>query len=424
VAREKKIVFFGRKSNAEEWKPLTRLGPHVDDANAKFLPVIAGTLKAHAILSHNGRAALYSVDLTDQSDPQLLFWHEQRDLSNGIFGARHELLGVEFNSSVLGPVYLDKHATAIDAALKKSFPNRWNYIEGVSDDGKVYVIRTQSPTEPPAYHVLDTSQGAVKFESIGSTWPGLAKLHLPPTEAIGIPMRTGAIREALFTSAVGESKKAPLVVFADGEQLTGGFEPATYYLASRGYAVLRTYFRGPELDADWWHRPYLDWNGGLYDELIDATRWAAQRPGVDPERICIVGRSDFGGYQALLAATRSDNPFKCVASLSGLSDLRTPRRRVVSVDRIGALPPAGPGDDQVRKESPLARAAEFRVPVLLVEGDTAMHRTNDHEGGREMAAALAAAAKPHRLVLIDDVDEAYLRTLYAELEKFLAANLQ
>jgi dipeptidyl aminopeptidase/acylaminoacyl peptidase len=264
----------------------------------------------------------------------------------------------------------------------------------------------------------------VKFESIGTSWPGLAKQTLAVTEAVGIPMRGGGMREALFTLPADGAKKAPLVVFADGAQLTGGFEPASHFLASRGYAVLRSYFRGTEQDADWWHRPYQDWHGVQFDELLDVTRWAAQRAEVDPQRICIVGRGSYGGYQALLAAARTDAPFKCAVSFSGFSDLARPRRDVAVANSIGEFKPQGPSDELVRRESPLKRAAEFRVPVLMFEPDNVTPGPSAPEGGREMAAALAAANKPHKLVLIDEVDDAYLRVAYTELVKFLEASLR
>jgi dipeptidyl aminopeptidase/acylaminoacyl peptidase len=213
------------------------------------------------------------------------------------------------------------------------------------------------------------------------------------------------------------------VVFTDGTQKTGGFEPATYFLATRGYAVLRAYFTGTDLDSDWWHRPYLNWNGSEFDELVDAVHWAMQRPDVDPDRICIVGRNAYGGYQALLAATRTEIPLKCAASLEGLSDLAKPRRDVAKANTLGEYKPTGPSDEQVARESPLARATEFHVPILLIEGDTATHSLRDNENGREMAAALAAANKPHQLLLIKELDEPYTRAAYAALEKFLAESL-
>jgi dipeptidyl aminopeptidase/acylaminoacyl peptidase len=273
------------------------------------------------------------------------------------------------------------------------------------------------------YFVLDNSQPGVKFDAVGYQFPGFVKAQLPPSSAVGIRTRTGTMREALFTPAAATGKPAPLVIFADGVQKTGGFEPATYFLVTRGYSVLRPYFAGSTLEADWQHRPFLDWNGSLYDEIVDAAQWAAKQPGVDPARICIVGRNSYGGYQALLAAVRTDNPFKCAASLGGLSDLEKPRKAAARQDTIGNFVPEGPADEQVKKDSPLARAAQFRMPVLLIDGDTTTHSTRDDEGAREMAVALAAAGKPHQLLLIKDIDEQYLRAEYAALEKFLAANL-
>jgi dipeptidyl aminopeptidase/acylaminoacyl peptidase len=161
-----------------------------------------------------------------------------------------------------------------------------------------------------------------------------------------------------------------------------------------------------------------------FDELLDVTRWAAQRAEVDPQRICIVGRGSYGGYQALLAAARTDAPFKCAVSFSGFSDLARPRRDVAVANSIGEFKPQGPSDELVRRESPLKRAAEFRVPVLMFEPDNVTPGPSAPEGGREMAAALAAANKPHKLVLIDEVDDAYLRVAYTELVKFLEASLR
>jgi len=371
-----------------------------------------------------GRSALFKIDLTDQHDPEPVYWHEQRDVAGLLVDSRAKLLGVMFESNVLGPQYIDPRAAAINAALQKSNPNRWYWINDVSEDGKVFLIGTSSVSESGASYILDASGGSVRFEALGAEWPGLARHSLPPTRAVGIRTRTGAMKELLFTAPAPGGRKAPLVVFADGTQSTGGFEPATYFLASRGYAVLRPYFSGREAEAYWQNRPYLDWNGGLYDELIDAVSWATQRDDVDATRICIVGRNAYGGYQALLAAARPEGPFKCAASLEGLSDLEKPRKEVARASLIEDERPTGTSDAQVALESPLRRAAEFRLPMLLVEDDTRTHSARDHEGGREMAAALAAAKKPHKLVLIDETEESYLRREYAELEKFLADNLR
>jgi dipeptidyl aminopeptidase/acylaminoacyl peptidase len=249
-------------------------------------------------------------------------------------------------------------------------------------------------------------------------------MTLPTTIPALVRARNGRVIEALFTPAPDTAKKAPLVVFVDGTQKSGAFEPATYFLATRGYAVLRPYFSGGTVEAGWAHAPYQDWNGGLYDEIMDAVAWAAARPDVDASRICIVGRNNYGGYSALLAAARKGSPFVCAASLQGISDLEERRKDVAKAGRIEDERPTGTSDEQVAKDSPLRRAAEFHMPVLLVEENLTTHSARDDDDGREMAAALAAAGKPHKLLLIKEIDDSYLRAEYAELERFLAEQLR
>lgn len=420
LSRDKQVQYFGRASNGDDWKQLTKLKPYANNPHIRLGYVVPGGKAAHVIFDHQGHAALFKVDLTDQRDPELVYWHEQRDVGSMIYDGGNRLIGVGFASNAIGPQYIEPKIAAVDEALRKKWPNRSNWIQGGSEDGKTFVVLTEGLSEPNGYYILDTGGQGVRFDSVGMQWPGFAKTTLPVTTTAIIRARTGRLVEGLFTPASNAAGKTPLVVFADGNQRVGTFEPATYFLASRGYAVLRPYFSGSTVDATSHHLPYQDWNGALADEVADLVRWAVQRPDVDASRICIVGRGNYGGYTALLAAARKDSPFVCAASLGGLSDLEKPRKEVARSSLIEDERPTGTSDAQVAKESPVRRAAEFHMPVLLVEEDVATHSARDDEGGREMAAALTAAGKPHKLLLIKDVDEQYLRIEYAELEKFLA----
>ena len=423
IWRDKEVEFFARASNNDAWKPLKKLIPFANNPHIRPGLVIPGEKAAYTIFDHEGRTALYKIDLTDQRDPELLYWHEQRDVGRYIYDGAARLLGVGFETGMLGPQYIDPKMAALDTALRKKWPNRWNWVQDSAEDGKVLVVRTEGLSEPPGFFILDTSGQGVRFDAVGSEWPGFAKMALPVTTPALFRTHSGRIMEALFTPAPDTAKKAPLVVFTDGSQKGGTFEPATYFLASRGYAVLRPYFSGSTVDANTLHAPFLDWNGVLSDEVMDAVSWATQRPDVDASRICIIGRGGYGGYTALLAAARKDSPFKCAASLEGFSDLEKKHKKSERASAIEDGRPTGTTHEQVVRESPLRRAADFHMPVLLIENDVRTHTLDDDEGGREMAAALASAEKPHQLVLIKDVNEAYLRAQFIEIEKFLAAHL-
>jgi alpha/beta superfamily hydrolase len=424
ASRNKEVQYFARASNDDDWKLLKKLAAYANNPLIRLGHVIPGEKAAHIVFDHKGHTALFKIDLTDQRDPELVYWHEQRDVGTYIYDAAARLLGVGFESNSLGPQYIDPKMAALDVALRKKWPNRWNWVRGSSEDGKTFVVQTDGLSEPNGFYILDTSGQGVRFDLAGLEWPGFARMTLPTTIPALVRARNGRVIEALFTPAPDTAKKAPLVVFVDGTQKSGAFEPATYFLATRGYAVLRPYFSGGTVEAGWAHAPYQDWNGGLYDEIMDAVAWAAARPDVDASRICIVGRNNYGGYSALLAAARKGSPFVCAASLQGISDLEERRKDVAKAGRIEDERPTGTSDEQVAKDSPLRRAAEFHMPVLLVEENLTTHSARDDDDGREMAAALAAAGKPHKLLLIKEIDDSYLRAEYAELERFLAEQLR
>jgi dipeptidyl aminopeptidase/acylaminoacyl peptidase len=423
LSKDKKVHYFGRTSNDAEWSQLKRLLPYADSP-FRLLSVTPGEPSAHVLLNHDGRMALYKVDLTDQRDPELVFWHEKLDLSLGLYDGAGKLLGVYFDSNWVGPQYFDTRVQALDTALRKNWPNRWNWVVGGSHDGKVMVVRATSVSEPTGFHVLDTSGGGVRFDAVGYEWPGFARRTLPATEPAPLRSRKGQVLDVLFTPAARTNGKAPLVVFTDGAQITGGFEPATYFLATRGYAVLRPYFSGTRVQSSSTYASYYDWNGRHLEELQDAVAWASQRPDVDASRICIVGRGGHGGYTALLAAARPDTPFRCAASFMGYSSLLEPRADAVKANLIANEKPEGVSEEILEREAPSGRASEVRVPVLLVEDDTSTHSGRDYDDGREMAAALKAAKKPHKLLLIRETGDEYQRAAYAELERFLAAHLK
>ena len=107
IWRDKEVQFFARASNNDAWKPLKKLIPFANNPHIRPGLVIPGEKAAYTIFDHEGRTALYKIDLTDQRDPELLYWHEQRDVGSYIYDGAGRLLGVSFETSVLGPQYID-----------------------------------------------------------------------------------------------------------------------------------------------------------------------------------------------------------------------------------------------------------------------------------------------------------------------------
>jgi dipeptidyl aminopeptidase/acylaminoacyl peptidase len=146
----------------------------------------------------------------------------------------------------------------------------------------------------------------------------------------------------------------------------------------------------------------------------------------DPARLCIVGWS-FGGYAALLGATRNGDIFHCAVSIAGVSDLNlleTQERYFVG----GAIAREQIGTDsaKLKADSPRNHAADVNIPLLMIHGD------NDDqvnvEQSEAMDRALSRAGKAHEYVLVEGADHQMSResdrtTLLTAVEKFLATHL-
>jgi dipeptidyl aminopeptidase/acylaminoacyl peptidase len=139
-----------------------------------------------------------------------------------------------------------------------------------------------------------------------------------------------------------------------------------------------------------------EWGQKIQDDITDGVRWAIAEGFVDPARIGIYGGS-YGGYAALIGATKTPDLYRAAAAYAPVTDLE-----LMIDDRAsyrGFIPWAEPlvggerGDsDRLREHSPLRLAERAGVPVLLGHGDE--DDTVDVHHSRKMAAALRKAGKP------------------------------
>ncbi len=159
----------------------------------------------------------------------------------------------------------------------------------------------------------------------------------------------------------------------------------------RGYAFFMPYRRGHGLSAEQaeWIGSQLDnaeavggqtlWSQVMTQQLrgphladqLAALSWYERQPFVDRDRLYIAGNS-FGGIQTVLVAAETD------------------RVRAV-VDFAGAALTWSRSPDL--REAMTAAARSARVPIMFVQAEN----DADTTPSRELAAAMAAAGKPHRL---------------------------
>jgi len=430
-ARDTKVSFFARLDGERPWRELTRVeSSGIADA---FLPVavVPGTNSAYAMRNYQGRRALWRIDLTDATEPALVFAHPAADLGRALFTSDNRLLGVSFQTDRPGCYYTDRDAARIYDAVRRALPGRTIRIIDMTPEGKVFLVEADSDVAAPLFYLMDTRSSPARLEGVGAGAPGLADYALAPAQPIGFAARDGVQIPGYLTLPVQRpaSGPPPLVVLPHGgpySRDSWGYDPWVQFLASHGYAVLQVEFRGSTgYGSEWLQAGFRDWAGKPYDDVIDGTRWALAQGHGDPRRTCIVGAS-YGGYIALLAATRGDGLYRCAVSIAGVSDLVELRNRAEIYLNSELAKAQMPDPKKLKADSPRNHAAGVSIPILLLHG--ANDYTVEVAQTEAMDTALKRAGKPHETVIIKDTDhyfreDAARRTLFTNLGRFLDEQL-
>ena len=274
---------------------------------------------------------------------------------------------------------------------------------------------------------------------MSAAYDGIRPSDLNPVRRIDFKAQDGLDIPAYLTTPLGrEAKGLPLVVLVHGGPVFRDdldFDWWAQAIASGGYAVLQPQFRGSSgFGEKLLVAGYGEWGGKMQTDVSDGVRELVKQGVVDPARVCIAGAS-YGGYAALAGATLDPDPYRCIVSVSGISDVR--RMLDDDVDNQVYEENAGQRYDmrllgvksmnepRVRAVSPLFHIDKVKAPVLLIHGvdDTVVK----YEQSQLMANALHAAGKPVEFVTLKGEDHWLSRgetrtQMLQAMMKFVEAN--
>lgn len=422
--------YVTRDSEDSSWRVLAKWQRGADDT---FDVLGFGSEPGTLLVAdqHEGRDAIFEMDLDEKRERTLLFSNREVDVDGPIrWPTDRRIVGFSYETDLPQRMLIDAEAARTFASLNRVLPNANNEVIGASRDGRKLLVATYSDVRPREYYLLDSQTR--QMQRLGSANPALAKAALAPMKPVKIKAPDGAILPGYLTLPVGSSgKNLPMVVYPHGGPYardTWGFDSMVQFMASRGYAVLQVNFRGSTgYGEDWYQAGLRNWGTVMVDDISAATRWAIAEGIADPGRTCIVGWS-YGGYAALMSAVREPNMYRCVVSIAGVSDLRAlvEQEKRFYGGRFRAKYSIGSDADELKAGSPLRAPEWIKAPVLLVHGDDDIQVTVDHS--KRMAKALKGADRKHELVLIKDGNHSLARfewrqVLLTNLERFLAENM-
>jgi dipeptidyl aminopeptidase/acylaminoacyl peptidase len=425
------ISYWTHLDSDSNWRRLTKFELFSRENHFTPLAISAEDPEhAYALGPSEGRKAVWLIDLKDRDEPSLLFSHPSVDVTQPVIDRDSGLIGVRYDNGYPLMYYTDSRIESLMRGLQKLNPEQFSTIAESSRDKKIFLIRTTSDIEPPRFSVFDSD--TLQVGKFGAGYSNRDTATLGAMRPISYAARDGTLIPSYLSTPPGRpAKQLPLIVMPHGGPIardTWGYFFLRQFLVSRGYAVLQPNFRGSSgYGDDWFFAAHQDWGGLTYDDVVDGAQWAIQQGIAERGRICIVGWS-FGGYLALLGAQRDPGLFHCAVDIAGVSDLR------LLIDEghqwmAGAevrQKQLGTDTEKLKRDSPRLHAAEFTVPLLIVQGKRDYQVP--FEQSDTLDTALTRAGKPHRFVVVPNADHQFSdvkdrATLLREIEAFLGEHL-
>jgi dipeptidyl aminopeptidase/acylaminoacyl peptidase len=422
----------------DDWIPFSRIP--ISDLDSTYLIDYSDDGGTLYMLDTRGRdkAALFAVDMATRKST-LLAADDEADIVAGEFEpkSRRPLAAYAVRDRIhWHPI---ESSAAQELKMLAAYgPGDPEFVSRSLDNQKVtaYFERDAASGE---YVLIDHAAGAVRPLYIQRA--ALAQVRLRPMQPVVIPARDGLKLNGYLTMPAAAqppgAQKLPMVLFIHGGPYardTWGFNSVHQWLASRGYAVLSVNYRG----STGFGKAFVtaadhEWGGKMHDDLIDAVNWAIDRGFADPKRIGFFGGS-YGGYSALMAATKTPEVFACIVDEFGISNLITFMATIppywgpwfsIWKQRLGD-PGTEAGRAFLRERSPLNHIARASRPILIAQGLRDVRVVAAES--QQMVTALTANRVPVSYVTFPDEGHGFVRpenrlAFTAVAEAFLAKHL-
>jgi dipeptidyl aminopeptidase/acylaminoacyl peptidase len=357
-------------------------------------------------------SALYTFDLKKgEIDKEPLVAMAGYDVEQLRFdGAQRRVIGVPIDAQQPTTVWFDEGLARAQAAVDKALPaGRSNTLLcGRCAGATRFVVASQGDRQPGEYFLFDAAAG--RLMPFARTRPWLDEATQGHRSYHRIAARDGLSLPVVVTHPVGvpADQPAPTVVlvhggpWVEGSALTWESEPQ--FLASRGYRVLQVSYRGTT-GLGWKHfrASWGEYGLSMQDDLADALQWAIEQRLTDPGRVCIYGAS-YGGYAALMGPVRQPGAYRCAVSHVGVTDLTllfsrtwtdiTPAGQQYGLARMVGDPERDA--ERLRRQSPVNRVAEIKVPLLIAQGRLDRRVAPEH-ADRFVSAARSAGVAVERV---------------------------
>ena len=424
--QEGEFIWYYREPSSDDWVEFHR--QHEDSYDSFQVWGKDPSLPGNFIVEANNGSdttGLWSFDPKTRKYAELLY--QRRD--NDICGVRYhsnrwthyrEITGAVHCGAKIEIEFFDASEAALHQQLMAAIPNADALrITSRSKDGSSLTLRNAAPRDPGTHYLFHKG----KLQIVGGERPYFASADLADVRFITYPARDKTPIPGYLTVPNGKPP-FPLIVLPHGGPFVREvvvFDEWAQLLANHGYMVLQPQYRGSRgYGQAFYQAAFLNGGQGGYlmqDDKDDGVIYLVEEGLAEAENVAMFGWS-YGGYAALVAASRSPNAYQCVIAGAAVSDPQMQvdyyRYRLRGSSKLEQL---AMWDDSI---SPLEEVDKVNVPVLLIHGDVDQRVPVDH--AEKYLAKLGDAEKQHTYVELEGADH-FSNTLFYDHKTLLYSSI-
>ncbi|MBD1395484.1 alpha/beta hydrolase family protein [Mucilaginibacter glaciei] len=382
------------------------------------------------------KTALVEINADNAKDEKVVYANDKADILDVAYSRnkrRLELAAYEdakpqkhfLNSEVEG-IYQKLSARLADSEI--------DIVDRDSDENKL-IISTYTDKNPGSYYLYERASD--KLTKLADKNPEISTAELCDMEPVSFKASDGLLINGYLTVPKGKDKNnLPVVVMPhDGiwNRNSWDYDAEVQFLANRGYAVFQVNYRGSAgYGKAFRNAGFKQVGGKIQSDINDGVQWLIKTKVANPKKIAIFG-GGFGGFSALYGVSFHPQTYNCAIVKYGLINFFTYLKDAppafkpflqMTYEMVG-----NPETDaeQLRAISPVFHTDKIKSPLLIFQGakDPRANISELNQFVRELNKRGVPV-----IYRLKENERAYFKSehnrmeMYAEIEKFLDANMQ
>jgi dipeptidyl aminopeptidase/acylaminoacyl peptidase len=413
-------VYYYREPGEKEWQDIHRISNADFELMISFsAPFVQGYDDAVPgnilVLAFNGddKRGLWSYNPKTRTFDELLYRRSDVDVGGVRFHSNEwenpdRITAVAYFKDNYHFEYFDEIEGATFNQLEQLIPNsHYVRITSRSRDGDTLVASNIGPHDPGTYYLFHNGE----FKQIGSQQPLFDPEELADVEYITYEARDGEKLAAFVTKPNIGQAPFPTVVLPHGGphvRETILYDEWAQMLANNGYLVVQPQYR-MSLGYGMEHFQSAFIKGSeagrmMQDDKDDAALHLVREGLADPDRMAMFGWS-YGGYAALIAASRTPQIYQCTIAGAAVTSYI---QAAIDGNRGRGSPPEGSigqiWDDVYERGAvqPVDEVEKVNIPILLIHGSVDSRVLPKQ--ARLYLKELKKYDKTHKMVWLDGAD--------------------